>query len=89
MGRYVNPIDGTSKEDWLKANGEAFNDLEAIKSFKHSASTKLPVCLVDNGAFTAAAIAYDAREIAEFTRDSDHRPKQWYMVNKELLKPFM
>jgi len=41
-----------------------------------------PVCLVDNGAFTAAAVCYDERELEAFKRD-DGRRKAWFQVHKD------
>lgn len=39
----------------------------------------MAVCLVDNGAFTAAGVAYSSGELEVFARE-DGRFKQWYMV---------
>jgi hypothetical protein len=50
-------------------------------------SSYLPVCLVNNGLFTAAAIAYSPGERDEFAR-SDGRPKLWFKVSREVLKPW-
>lgn len=83
MGFYVNPQDGTSKEDYLTKHGIAitrkdFMDFEF--DGKH-----FPVCLVNNGAFTAAAVGYDKRERDEFGSQSDHRPKKFFIVPREHL----
>jgi len=40
-----------------------------------------PVCLVDNGLFKAAGIAFDKRELEIFLNPDDHRPKDWFLVN--------
>lgn len=80
MGLYINPPT-QSKEDWLAQNGSIVGEAPPtlIKSFDH-VRTLLPVCLVDNGAFTAAAIAYDQREFDDFRRPDDHRRKLWFLV---------
>jgi hypothetical protein len=81
MGAYINPVN-QSKESWLKEHGEAID--EAPKSFDERMKLELPVCLVDNGPFTAAGIAFDERELQAFTYP-DHRPKQWYWVSTKKL----
>jgi hypothetical protein len=80
MGAYINP-ENMTKEEWLANNGqliayppEKFDEMPG----------KLAVCLVDNGAFTAAGIAFDERELQAFTHP-DGRPKKWYWVDKEKL----
>jgi hypothetical protein len=86
MGYYVNPSDGSDKETWLAKNGRKITPTEA-KQFTFGGGA-LPVCLVDNGAFTAAGIAYDARERDCFA-SPDGRPKVWYVVPLAALAEFM
>jgi hypothetical protein len=85
MGYYINPSDGSSKESWLEKHGEPLSLLE-VKEFDFNKGS-LPVCLVDNGDFTAAGIAYDSGE-KDYFLDSSHdsRPKAWFSVKKDLLK---
>lgn len=83
MGEYINPRDGSSKEQFLTSHGREIND--PSEAF----STELPVCLMNNGRFTAAGIAYDEREVRAFTMPGDDRPKKWYAVPLEKLRPFM
>lgn len=93
MHYYINPMD-ISKDLWLALNG--LNLLHAPAEHKTrlydetDAEEKLyyAVCLVDNGLFTAAAIAYDQRELEAFDSDRDSRPKKWFYVEKEKLLPF-
>lgn len=87
MGFYINPKDGSSKEDWLKKNGSLLVFGPSEFSWKDDVEF-LPVCLVDNGPFTAAGIAFNEREFQAFNRPDD-RPKEWYKVKKELLKEFL
>lgn len=84
MGYYINP-EGESKEAWLKTNASAIGARDA-QAFDFSGDS-LPVCLVDNGLFTAAGIAYDARERDVFIAE-DGRNKWWFSVKRELLKPW-
>jgi len=73
MGLYINVPMG--KEAWLRQHGE-----NTGKSVPAISPTHLPVCLVDNGMFTAAAICNTPRELAAFTQPDDFRPKTWYRV---------
>lgn len=80
MGIYLNPKD-TSKEKWLQQH--------ATRTFGHNAPSinevednEAIVCLVDNGMFTAAAVAYSQSEIDAFQSPGDDRPKIWLVVNK-------
>lgn len=81
MGIYINPKDCT-KEEWLEKNGTRY--LHFAPFFLEDGK-ELPVCLVDNGPFTAAAICYSRHELEAFNRFDDTRPKKWYSVSKEKL----
>lgn len=85
MGRYIN-VSGMDKGAWLRQNGKSIQQSEAKGVLE--AGNALPVCLVDNGPFTAAAIAYDIRELEDFSRE-DGRPREWFSVRKENLVPFL
>lgn len=73
MGRYINPIN-ESKEVWLSA----FPKVDPQETGFIDGDDRL-VCLVDNHAFTAAAVMVDVNEYAEFMHD-DGRDKIWYRV---------
>lgn len=75
MGFYINP-QNCSKEDWLKANAVA---KYLTPPQKHRDGDNVVVCLVDNGGFTAAGVAYDQTELETFALP-DGRRKEWYMV---------
>lgn len=81
MGVYINPKDAT-KEEWLTANAEMIC-WDRVPEWNNE---NLPVCLVDNGAFTAAGVAFDARELEAFTQESDYRPKCWFVVKRSKLE---
>lgn len=76
MGCYINPPD-MSKEEWLVRNGKPF-----LGPAKITQDT-VPVCLVDNGIFTAAGVGFSEEEVEEFNNSSDRRPKTWYTVRRE------
>jgi len=81
MGFYINPIDGNSKEYWLNHYG---TPIEEPKNYNFTGKF-FPVCLVDNGLFTAAGIVYDQRELECFSNPEDTRFKQWFEVNLEFI----
>lgn len=81
MGFYINPPD-KSKEDFLLEHGENVLPYEA-KNFEYDGKS-VPVCLVFNGGFTAAAVAYNHDERERFFRPDD-RPKSWFLVPIKVL----
>lgn len=80
MGFYINPPNGFPKELFLVEHGTPIN--QPSGDFDFVGSDSLPVCWVDNGAFTAAGICYSKRELQAFTVPGDNRPKQWFLVKK-------
>lgn len=82
MGYYINPKQGT-KEEWLAANATPISREEAAQF--DFASDQLPICLVDNFAFTAAAIAYCPQERDVFLYDRTGRPRRWFSAPKAAL----
>lgn len=84
MGFYINPKN-RSKEQWLDEHG-----LQCGQPKVHlDGIGNVAVCLVDNGWMTAAAIAFDQRELERFTRPDDERPKKWFWVPIEAVKEFL
>lgn len=84
MGYYVNPRN-ESKESFLMRKG--IEVPSNTMQWSDLPSGCLPVILVDNGPFTAAAIAYSERELAEFTRTDDRRPRTIFIVEIQDLIP--
>lgn len=80
MGLYINP-NNMSKEQWLNQNGTPI----AGKAEWNPESGNLPVCLVDNGMFTAAGICFSYGELQAFSSPKDARPKKWYSVGVDKL----
>ena len=86
MGIYINPTNGQSKEEWLNERGEKFNYTTEVSVVKPLMEHhKIIVCLVVNGMFTAAAVAFDNSELRAFANPNDLRPKTWYMVHIDKL----
>lgn len=83
MGCYVNPQNMT-KEEWLIIHGTP--STTSLKWAQVPAGM-LPVILVNNGLFTAAAVAYKPSELTVFLEPDDPRPKKVYLCQiDELLK---
>ena len=84
MGYYINPK-GETKEEWLRREGREVPETEPLMLKDFVVSDELPVCWVDNGHFTAAAVAYSKGEVRAFQVLGDTRPKIWFMVTKSKL----
>lgn len=72
MGYYINPETET-KEAWLKTHGLLLINSSEWKEIP--VEVTLPVCLVDNGGFTAAAISFLENELNYFRLSVDSRSK--------------
>lgn len=83
MGYYINPKN-MSKEQWLIENG---HEVFAFGTFEEASKDDvLPVVWVDNGASSAAAVAYDARELDDFIGNpKDKRPMRYFLVPVDAL----
>lgn len=82
MGLYLNK---TSKGEYLPARGKAdalIADGAVEQDTLHYVRDK-SVCVVDNGAFDAAAFAYNEEEFVYFRDDGTTRPKRWLEVTPE------
>jgi len=77
VGEYLNPPE--DKLQWLLRNATVV--AEDQQQFVDPATEKVTVCLVDNGAFMAAAVAYSEHEFNDFNREADTRPKLWFVVD--------
>jgi hypothetical protein len=90
VGYYINPggwppqRPHISKEAFLSEFGIEETDLEKFADFGNAPQGMLPVVWVNNGPFTGAGIAYDARELDAFLLP-DRRPKRFYYVEIKTL----
>jgi hypothetical protein len=79
MGYCINP-ENESKESFLQREGT-----ETRPEFPQDPDLALE-CLVNNGPFTAAAIAYSYRELEVFIDPADQRTKYWFTVPKSVVQ---
>lgn len=79
MGCYIKPHD-CDKVDWLETNGTRTSGPTEITE------SHVPICLVDNGVFKAAAVGFSAREIEIINEPTDFRPKCWYTAKRSLVR---
>lgn len=78
MGYYIETTKSPlNKAAQLQAE---FSQIKRLSGPIPTTSTDVTVCVVENGFFDAAAIAYDARELEAFCQPTDHRPKTWLSV---------
>ena len=77
MGFYINPP-GTTKEAFLSEHGEmvSHQDIAKLSSVDYIGGATLPVCLVKNSVFTAAAIVYGPSEFRALNDPEDWRHKK-------------
>ena len=85
MGAYINPPNH-GKEQWLNTNGVKLSNPSTDLLKSKITDEKVPVCLVDNGPFSAAGIAFSEAEVDAFTSPTDFRPKQWYVVDRKVAR---
>jgi hypothetical protein len=84
MGIYINPPNHQSKEDFLMAKGTVV-EVEEMQLLITDPDD-VGVCLVNNGMFTAAVVAHDQREVADFTSPKDDRDKMYFKVPRTDLR---
>ena len=89
MGCYIDPKESKFSGDITKEDFLANNALEIdIPSWPVKDDSLALVCLVDNKPiqnFTAAAVAFDERELERFLNPNDTRKKRWFLLPKYLI----
>lgn len=77
-------IDGSPKEEFLYKNGMQIGE-DTMKDYVfNSKDPRIPVVLVDNGLFTAAAVIYSPSEMKAFLDNpKDKRIRICFFVNRE------
>lgn len=82
MGIYINPKN-ESKEQWLNKSAKSVS-LDELHLADYQ--TTFPVVLVNNGFFTAAAVADTPKELNRFVGYPDDRPMKYFLVTIDKLK---
>lgn len=83
MGFYINTGGMKDKAEWIKLN---LNGIRLTGKPTHVGEEFVPVCVVDNGEFEAAGIAFnkDAADAFEGKGDKkDKRKKEWLLIKVE------
>jgi hypothetical protein len=81
MGYYIETSSFKNKAQWILEHCVLSQGM--IRRPETVPEGFVPVCVVDNGPFEAAAIAYDMREAVVFDMPTDTRPKQWLLIRIE------
>jgi hypothetical protein len=74
-----------SKELWILKNGEEVPPHKLPDVAPVGEAADRLVCVVSNGAFNAAAVAFSQDEYNVFREPMDFRPKTWFSVPKHKL----
>lgn len=82
MGRYINQTTNGPVTASAKAKIEAIVNDGGVVIPQPTEFVPNLVCVVDNGAFGAAAYAFDEREMKVFQYHGDYRPKVWIIWDK-------
>ena len=80
MGYYIQAVSPLGKAKYLVEH-EGAELVLSPESFNFDGSHAL-ICVVENGLFDAAGIAYNARERDAFNAPSDKRAKTWLKLPK-------
>ena len=81
MGLYINQ-EGMQPHNKAKFILGTVPEAVLLPVIEDIAPTHVPVCVVDNGLFEAAAVAYSQGEIDAFNHP-DGRPKTWLSIPKD------
>ena len=82
MGYYI-PGPTVGKGAYLEKEHDALPCSPSLAWVAIEHPTMVPVCVVSNGDFEAAAVVYDDAEYAGFTTPGDARPRQWYIMDRK------
>lgn len=85
MSKYFQCDNPNKEQDLAEKWGAKKTTKELAKSYIDH-DTLIPVCVVDNGFFQAAALIYNQGEFEAFSIPTDNRPKRWYIIERETAK---
>lgn len=83
MGFYIETGSSSEKAAWLLKNHNAIIT-RCPASFDDIPSDKGLICVVDNYIFEAAAYCFSESELRDFSDWTDHRPKKWLLIDKDV-----
>lgn len=81
MGYYIETPESTGKAEQLVLLHEA-EQLSDVMAFAEVPDGKALICVVENGAFDAAALCYSEAEHVAFNDVMDARPRSWLLMDK-------
>ena len=84
MGLYIESTEEKTNVQWLIDNGTQIQ-FNAFNYDDVQNNDGVPVCVIDNGHFLAAAICFSEGEMNRFADPLDSRTKFWFIVQKEKL----
>lgn len=82
MGYYIETDSNLGKADCILENTTS-RELPVPTTPDRVPLGYVPVVVVENDLFDAAAIAYNSQELAAFTDPNDPRPKRYLLVSRE------
>ena len=82
MGYYIQTDKPTGKAQQLMEI-PGTTTLPFMPQWSEIPADKALVCVVQNGPFDAAALAYSEKELEAFSLPNDLRPKTWLLMDKE------
>jgi hypothetical protein len=83
MGYYIETVEPLNKAGQLLSEYAAIQEVAPINATIDRSGQTVLVCVVQNGAFDAAAICYDHDELEAFARP-DGRRKRWLVLPRDL-----
>jgi hypothetical protein len=83
MGFYINPPNGEAKSVFLERVGQRIPPPTAKFHYSDVPNDVAIVCLVSNGSWDAAGIAYSEEELHRFAYPGDRRPRKWYLIPRD------
>jgi hypothetical protein len=87
MGLYIEVAQNRNKAEQIKAFDPTVVLLKPGEvSWDGCPEGMLPVCVVDNFIFEAAAVAYSKQEFEKFGHPDDKRPRRWLYVPIETIR---
>ena len=83
MGYYIQTDKPTGKAQQLMEIPGTEKIVSGVPTWSEIPSDKALICVVQNGPFDAAALAYSEKELEVFSLPNDLRPKTWLLMDKE------